>query len=163
MSVVSKFFGKLASFDITGRTWTREVEHPYFQNLIYFGHKDPSRTYWEAEKTDPSSGEAVELTMKGDGELGPTPAEQAFCEKMLSDPDGLFSYCRAAFESKFQQWAGSPMPTNWREVFQLDGFSVPENGDESNEWEVCYFVLPAGHYFRAIFQGGKPFEVVVDG
>lgn len=65
MSVVSKFFGKLASFDITGRTWTREVEHPYFQNLIYFGHKDPLRAYWEAEKTDPTFGEAVGLTMKG--------------------------------------------------------------------------------------------------
>jgi|PlaIllAssembly_1097288.scaffolds.fasta_scaffold1044359_2 hypothetical protein len=86
-------------------------------------------------------------------------------EATASGPD-LREWVNERVAGRYQrgsEWAGSSMPTNWREAFQLDGFSVPENCDESNEWEVCYFVRPAGHYFRAIFQGGKPFEIVVVG
>jgi hypothetical protein len=55
------------------------------------------------------------------------------------------------------------MPADWREAFKLDGFQIPVNGDASSDWELCYFVEPAGHYFTAIFHRGQVKHVAVDG
>ena len=152
--------GKLLSKDLTGKTWQREVAHPYFHNLIYFGSKVESDCYWEAEL--PMDGEMVGVNMTGTSE-GPTSEEEAFCRRVLSDPEALFAKCREAFEPEFQRWAKRPLPAAWKGEFKLDGFQVLMNGDSSEAWEVCYFVESAGHYFTAVFEGGRVECVNVDG
>ena len=70
------FLGKVLSFlnrDVTGRTWQREVAHPYFKQLIYFGATDPAKCYWEAQLAHPLSGKAVAITMQGTRSWSRTP------------------------------------------------------------------------------------------
>jgi hypothetical protein len=88
------------------------------------------------------------------GGLLPTNVEQ---------PRFAFEKCRPAFEKPYLSWVKAPMPGNWRAVMYLDGFAVPHRGDESNDWEVCYFVEPAGHYFAAVFRNESVDHVAVDG
>ena len=157
----SKIFGVL-NVDLFRRTWQRDFPHSYFERLTYFGHKDPTRCYWEAEMTNPECSEKIDITMQGT-EDGPTPAEQEFCERVISDLDGLFVKCRSAFEAEFIAWAEHPFPEKWREAFTLVGFSVPPQGDTSQPWEVTYFVEPANHYFTAEFESDRVVRVTVDG
>jgi hypothetical protein len=152
--------GKLLTRDLTGRTWQREVDHPYFQKLTYFGSKTPADCYWEAEL--PRGSTMVGVNMSGTPD-GPTFEEEAFCRRTLSDLDGLFARCREAFEPEFQRWAKRPLPADWFSEFTLDGFQVPVRGDLSEPWEVCYFVEAAGHYFTAVLEGGQVQYVNVDG
>ena len=56
-----------------------------------------------------------------------------------------------------------PRQDGWRGVFQLDGLSIPKGGDARNDWELCYSVKAAGHYFTAEFEGGHVARVCVDG
>lgn len=157
-----RMLGKTLSFDLTGRSWTREVDHPYFTNLVYFGFKDTTSSYWEAELFLPGSNAPIGVSMEG-SEAGPTAEEEAFCRRLLADPGSVFSKCRELFEPEFQKWAKSPMPQSWRDAFRVDGFSVPRDGNQMNNWDICYFVEPAGHYFTAAFVGGEAVSVLVDG
>ena len=38
---ILKSLAKLLTRDLTGKTWEREVNHPYFGRLVYFGSKSP--------------------------------------------------------------------------------------------------------------------------
>ena len=157
----SKILGVLNA-DLSRHTWHRNVPHPYFESLTYFGHEDPTRCYWEAEIADPELSEKISITMQGTEE-GPTPSEQEFCQRTISDLDGLFAKCRSAFEPEFISWAEQPFPAEWRKAFLLVGFSVPPQGDASQPWEVTYFVEPANHYFTAEFESDRVVRVVIDG
>ena len=154
--------GQLLTRDLTGRSWSREATHPYFENLVYFGFKDEQKCYWESELLLPNGQGRIGVTMQGT-KNGPTEAEVAFCRRTLSDLDGLFAKCRKAFEATYEPWVKAPMPADWRSVMTLDGFWIPRDGDESNDWEVCYFVEPAQHYFTAVFRNGRVERVDVDG
>lgn len=157
-----KLIGKLLTFDLTGRTWTHKAEHPYFENLLYFGARKAEDRYWEAELPLPDGSGRIGVTMTGTPE-GPTPEEEAFCRKALADLDALFERCRSAFEPEYVNWTKTALPENWRETMSLDGFQVPRNGDESEDWELCYFVEPANHWFTAVFKDGRVTMVSVDG
>ena len=162
---MKKFLISLFSFlnrDITGRTWERTQDHPYFGKMIYFGDKDPSKCYWEAVLSHDLLEDSFGVTMAGTPD-GPTPSEVAFCSNILSDLDAIFEKCRGAFEPIFVQWAKKPMPFNWHESFKLDGFQVPKDGNLNAPWEICYFAEPTGHYFIAQFENGKVINVAVDG
>jgi hypothetical protein len=160
MSGIFGALGKLLTHDLTGNTSQREVAHPFFRNLIYFGSKNATECYWEAEL--PLAGQTVGVNMTGTSN-GPTSEEEEFCRRILSDPEALFAMCRSAFEPKFERWAKRPLPAAWSSEFKLDGFQVPLRGDLSEPWEVCYFVQAAGHYFTAVFETGKVEYVNVDG
>ena len=157
-----KSIGELLTRDLSGRSWTREATHPYFSRLTYFGFRDEEKGYWEAELQLPDSERRIGVTMDGTKD-GPTAEEEAFCRRTLSDVESLFEKCRTAFENTYLSWVKAPMPADWRAVMYLDGFAVPRDGDESNDWEVCYFVEPAGHYFTAVFRNGFVDHVSVDG
>ena len=162
MSGLLNSLGKLLTRDLTGRTWQREASHPYFTNLIYFGSKDEQACYWEAEVQTSDEARRVGVTMKGTP-AGPTAAEEQFCRAALADLDALFEKCRSAFQTEFVKWTKQPMPADWRGTFKLDGFQIPINGDALSDWELCYFVEPAGHYFTAVFDKDRVKHVAVDG
>ena len=82
---------------------------------------------------------------------------------MLSDVGILFSMCRDAFSEELANWSEKPIPDNWRESFELDGLSIPKNGDPDNEWDISYFAKPASHYFTAVIRSGHVDHVEVDG
>lgn len=63
--------------DLTGRTWQREVAHPYFTSLVYFGNRDVWRSYWEAEV--PSSNGTTFIAFLKSPPDGPSSAEEQFC------------------------------------------------------------------------------------
>jgi len=156
--------GKLFDFlntDLTGKTWEKEVEHSYFKQLFYFGHKNPSKCYWEAELESPE-GDNISIIMIGTPE-SPTTKEEEFCRVLMSDLDSLFEKCRPVFESEYLSWVKQPLPFEWKTVFKLDGFNIPLNGDAKNKWEVIYYVKPIGHYFTAIFEQGKAVGAYTDG
>lgn len=160
-SILKKIFNVLNA-DLTGRSWHKEVVHPYFQSLTYFGHKDPTKCYWEAELTIPGSQDRVGVTMQGTSQ-GPTAAEEAFCRSVLADLDRLFQICRPAFEPEFSSWTKQSLPSEWRAAFKLEGFSVPSRGEPIEKWEVTYLVESAGHSFTALIESGKAQGVQVDG
>lgn len=153
----------MLTFDLTGRSWEREQEHPYFQNLVYFGSRDVARCYWEAELPLPGDDKVrIGVIMCGT-ESGPSIEEEKFCRELLADLDKTFERCRSGFANEFPKWSKAPMPTDWRIAFRLDGFQVPLNGDDTNGWELCYFVAPAGRYFTAVFEQGEVKHVEIDG
>ncbi len=162
MSGLLRFLGKLLTRDLTGRTWTREGNHQYFEKLIYFGSKDEHSSYWEAEIQLPGSESRIGVNMTGTA-AGPTSAEEQFCKAAVADLDTLFDRCRHAFEPEFLKWTKQPLPVSWQGTFRLDGFQIPVNGDASKAWELCYFVEPAAHYFTAVFDHGQIKHVAVDG
>lgn len=118
--------GKLLRFlnkDLSGRTWDYELSHPHFENLVYFGGKDQSKCYWEAELSLRDLQEKINVTMKGTAE-GPQISEEAFCRRTLSDLDGLFQTCRKALKLEYRKWTKTPFPMNWKGTFILDGISI---------------------------------------
>jgi hypothetical protein len=159
--LLQKLF-RLLNRDLTGRTWQREVTHPYFGPMLQFGHVDSAKNYWEAELTHPTLTEKFSVTLKGTSE-GPEPSEELFCRTILADPDKLFLKCRDAFQHEFPTRAKGPFPSDWRKVFVLDGLFVPLHGDANAVWDICYFVKPAGRYFTAKFESDRVVQVLVDG
>ena len=160
MSLLRKLVG-LLSGGASGAGSARELEHPYFGRMRYFEGKDQAG-YWEAEVPIAEPPGKASVTLNGLPD-GPTPAEEAFCREALADLDALFDRCREAFAPRYEEWAQEPMPADWRGPFELDGISVPPGGDDSGEWEVCYFVEPANHWFTAHFASGEVESVAVDG
>ena len=47
--------------DVTGKTWERETTHPYFGPIIFFGDRDPGKSYL---------GQWLPLTKRGADEEG---------------------------------------------------------------------------------------------
>ncbi|MCR6479830.1 hypothetical protein NU688_26990 [Variovorax sp. ZS18.2.2] len=161
------FFKKLfdvLNADLTGRSSHKEVGHPYFEQLVYFAHRDTSKCYWEAELQVPGSDDRrISVTMNGTAQ-GPDPAAEAFCRAQLADLDGLFLRCRPVFEPEFVSWATQqPFPSAWRTAFQLDGFTVPAHGDVRAAWDATFLFESAGRYFTAFFESGTARRVQVDG
>jgi hypothetical protein len=148
--------------DLSGKSWAREKSHPYFGKMTFYGYKDPSKNYWEAQVPLPDGSGNVGVTMQGTLE-GPTEREEQFCRALLTDLNPLFARCRAAFEPVFLSWVKQPLPLRWQEAFKLDGFQIPKSGSDSGSWEVTYYVEPAGHWFTAVFDHGAAVRTDVDG
>ena len=148
--------------DLTGETWEREMRHPYFGPMVYFGHREPEKSYWEAELSVHGHPKTFSVTMRGTPD-GPEPSEESFCQATVGDLEALFSKCRDAFLGEYPHWTREPFPSDWKQAFVLDGFSVPTNGDSTASWDVCYLAVPTGHYFIAEFEAGRVVRVRVDG
>ena len=110
----------------------------------------------------PGETKRIGVTMSG-SPSGPEETEVLFCRNAVGDLDVLFELGRAAFSVEFVSWTKTPMPDNWRDAFQLDGFSIPKDGDAQNDWQLTYSVKAARHYFTAEFEGGRVARVCVDG
>lgn len=164
MAVFFKKLFDVLNADLTGRSSQEEIGHPYFEQLVYFGHRDASKCYWEAELQVPGSKDhRISVTMNGTAQ-GPDPAAEAFCRAQLADLDGLFLRCRPVFEPEFASWARQPsFPSAWRTAFRLDGFTVPARGDEHAVWDATFSLESAGRYFTAFFESGVARRVQVDG
>lgn len=162
MAALFKKLFNILNSDLTGRSWHKEVPHAYFQRLVYFGHKDPRKSYWEAELPLTDGLDHIGIIMEGTA-TGPEPAEEAFCRATIANLDELFQKCRRVFEAEYASWAKQPFPADWRTQFKLDGFSVPPRGDANGVWQVTYFVESAGRYFTAHFESGIAQSVEVDG
>ena len=153
---------RLLNRDLTGRHWVEEGHHPYFGDMTRFCQRDHRNDYWEAEIVPPGEAKPIGVTMCGNPS-GPEESEVLFCQNAVGDLDALFELVRAAFAIKFVSWTKTQIPDHWRDAFQLDGFSIPKNGDARNDWELTYSVKAAGHYFTAEFEGGRVARVCVDG
>ena len=153
---------RLLNGDLAAGRETVEATHPYFGGIVWSGGRDDPTGYWDAEVRLPGATKPVGVIIQSP-RSGPTAADERVCRELLGDPDALFERCRAAFAPVYLEWARAPLPSDWRPAFQLDGVSLPPGGDLAAEWDVCWFVAPAGHYFTATFAGGRVRDVVVDG
>jgi hypothetical protein len=134
-----------------------QLDHPYFGRLTFM-----TGEYWEGELVVPGVPKRVGLVVPAP-ESGPTDEQEAFCRSLVGDLDALFERCRPLFEPDFEAWAERPFPSAWREDFSLVGLGLPARGDETEPWDVGYFVDAANHYFTAHFEGGRPSYLTVDG
>ena len=121
-----------------------------------------SEDLWEGELTVPGSPEKLGLVIPA-RETGPSERHVALCRALLDDLDGLFERCRPVFAADFEVWAGKALPSDWRTDFALVGLGLPSDGDETQPWDVCYFVDAANHYFTAHFEDGRASYLTVDG
>ena len=133
------------------------LDHPYFGRLTFMAGE-----YWEGELDVPGVPERVGLVVPAPA-TGPTEEQVAFCRSLLTDLDALFARCRPLFEGDFEEWAQKPFPRDWRDEFSLTGLGLPAWGEETEPWDVGYFVDAANHYFTARFEDGKPSYLTVDG
>jgi hypothetical protein len=133
------------------------LDHSYFGRLTFM-----SGSYWEGELSVPGLPEKVGLVIPA-SESGPSEEQVRCCRGLLADLDGLFVRCRPVFEGDFEVWTEKPFPVSWREDFVLVGLGLPEGGDETRPWDVCYFVDAANHYFTAYFEDGQPSYSSIDG
>jgi hypothetical protein len=133
------------------------LDHPYFGRVMFM-----SRSYWEGELSVPGQPEKVGLVIPAP-ESGPLEEQVEFCRGLLTDLDALFARCRPVFKGDFEVWTEKPFPVGWHEDFLLVGLGLPELGDETKPWDVCYFVDAANHYFTAYFEEGRPSYLSIDG
>ena len=140
-----------------------EVDHEYFGRILFMGEDMPADDgYWEAQKSINESKEPISLIINAPLS-GPTEAQVAFCQRMLSDLDALFFRCWPIFEPDFQQWTDKEFSGNWKDDFELMSIEIPKDADEKNDWTVGYYVDAAKHYFTARFVEGKPGYNEIDG
>jgi hypothetical protein len=133
------------------------LDHPFFGRLTLM-----RGGYWEGELLVPGVAERIGLVVPAP-ETGPSEQQAAFCRGLLDDLNGLFTRCRPVFEGDFEQWTGKAFPAAWRDEFSLVGLGLPEGGDPTSPWDVCYFVDAANHYFTAYFEDGQASYATVDG
>lgn len=158
MSLLRKLW-QFVNSDLLGREEVVESEHPYFGKVVYFGRKGEGG-YWEAEFHSSSKAFSVIIPAQKTELLDPY---ITLCQNLTNDQESLFARCRPAFETEFAKWSKDPFPSNWREGFVLNGITLPDHADPTNEWSVCYFVPAARHYFTAQFKSGAISGVIVDG
>lgn len=145
----------------------RQVSHEYFSRVWLW--PQGSHTRWEAELdsafpgTDKIVGFHSETLHDEVAEPNPTEEEVAFAKARMSDLDELFENARPAIEEAWRQWVKKEMPSDWRTVLSLDGFSVPRDGDMLQPWGITYFCEPVRHYFSIDFREGKASLASIDG
>ncbi len=139
-----------------------KMQHDYFGCIVFMGGDSPQDDdYWECELIEADK-EPISIQIMADIN-GPVAAQQTFCAGMLADQNALFARCWPVLAADFEPWTQKKFSGDWRDDFELMGFSIPKNGDENNEWEVCYFVDSANHYFTARFESGVARYNEIDG
>lgn len=145
-------------------------EHPIFGTILFMGKEnDDLYDYWEAEVKP--AGEKKPICLLINAPLsGPTQQHIDFYHTVSADLDALFCQCWQIFAADFTQWSGKTLPQaqnplqyNWRNDFELDGITIPQDGDKNKPWDVSYFVQPTGHYFTACFVDGRASYNQIDG
>ena len=161
MNKIWRTIGKVLAFDLTGRTWTRELAHPRLGRIIYFGAKDPTQCYWEAECGVPGQVEIASATMTGTID-GPTADEELFLNRLIAGIDMTFENCRKEFDREYEKLEGCSIPTDWRSVMYFEGASIPARGDIENEWSVSFCARSLGCSLTAYYERGSIGRVSVD-
>ena len=113
-------------------TRPRKRQHPYFHRL--WVHAPGEYTRWEAELDWPLTGPTKALGIHSaeapDGleedEIPPTESEVQFCRDLLADVPGIIGRCAPLLEREGASVAEC----------QLEGFSVPKNGNRFAKWSV---------------------------
>lgn len=156
-----RFINRLLTFDITGRTWVKQVSHPYFRNLIHFGSRKSEQAYWEAEVIAPD-GKPVEVLMNA-SESASLVEEQRFCERLMGELDSLWNRCRPVIEADAKTWPEVDKDIADRlSGARLASVDVPIGGDSRMPWEACYFLVGIDHYVRVLV-ANEGVKVISDG
>lgn len=132
-------------------------DHPYFGRLTFM---EPD--YWEGELVLEGAAERVGLVVPAPA-TGPVEAQVELCRRLLGEPERLLERCRPVLEGTYEEWAGTPLPEDWKGEFTLVGLGLPADGNEAAPWDVTYFVEAASHYFTVPFVDGRAQAPVVDG
>jgi hypothetical protein len=143
LKAILQFFNR----DLTGRTWERQVEHPYFTSLVYFGARDVKSAYWEAQV--PSDGGGFLAYLRSPAE-GPSPVEVEFCRTIAGAPAQLSARCAPLI-------AGETGRTVNPADLRIESIELPEGGDERGEWEVTFDL--ADESFAVRMKAGMPVGV----
>ncbi len=137
------------------------VTHPVFGPMIFydFGTKG---SYWEAERE--VEGRTIGVIINGD-QAGPTEDQVAFYRGAIGDLDGLFQRVAGIIAPEYESWVGSPLPRRWRDAFALSGITIPQDGKDTEEWDIGFDCLtdPKGHTFTIAIEQGRPTTVAIDG
>lgn len=136
---------------------TANLDHHYF-GAMRWQTMPPSvpqaRGYWVSKVTT-ATGRWIAVYLDGTPE-GPLPSEEEFCRVMLEDPNHLFDLCRPALEPLHGQATGQAIPRDWASTCQVEGLSIPPDGDPSQPWEVYFRSEVLRNLVRVVFLDGEP-------
>ncbi len=145
---------KLLNKDLTGRTWEREAEHPYFGRMVYYGFQDRDKCYWECELE--VDGEPVSVSLNSNMEDLPNDEHVRFVQEVLANPSGTFGAAAPHIGPHYREEFGKDLPEQWQDVLQLDHFVVPQDCDRKNAWELTYGVREDEYSFTCHFSPNSP-------
>ncbi len=139
------------------------MNHDFFGKILFMGGETPEEDdYWECELKIEGYSKPICVLITA-GIDGPSQKHVDFFKEIISNLDNLFKRCWPIFEPDFEEWTRKTFCGNWKDDFELDGLQIPKDGNINNEWDVCYFVNAAGHYFTAYFKNGNPIYNEIDG
>ena len=154
---------QLLNRDLTGRTWSEESTHPYFGKIYLFAFKNRPDSYWECELN--CEGNTIGLCINAPDRTPPDDAQVAFAKAILGDVDRAFALAQPVLVAEYEERTKRKVPSQWRDVFQFEGFTVPSGGNDHNDWDLSFLDLhdPAGHMWTCYFEQGEPRYVTMDG
>jgi hypothetical protein len=150
-----------------GRGW-REVRrterHPRLGELTYIGRRVRPGGHlsgmWKLKPEGFSRAFGVDFPSEGNE---PTPEGLAQLERLLADLDQLFDRARSQVREQFELTVERPMPSEWREAFELDHIELPDPDTIEPEWQMAYWCEAALHWFVVAFHGDVVTYVQMDG
>lgn len=134
--------------------------HPVFGQILFMKVKNGG--YWESEPA--VEGKPTTVIVEASLE-GPAESQVQFFHRIASSIDEAFALAAPLLRGEYEKWVKQPFPDSWREAFTLTGFTVPQDGNAANSWDISFECLKdkAGHHFTASFEGGQPSHVTIDG
>ncbi len=135
------------------------LDHPVFGKIsLEQGKRGP---YW---MHDAYGDNELAISIETQGDLHPTDQQVEFFERIVNDPDQVFSRAAHLIAPKYHDFFRAPLPENWRESFRLCGAGVPLGGLEANDWDISFesLVNNTGFIFTCHYEQGVPVHVSVD-
>lgn len=139
----------------------RRIEHPVFGEALLIETKRGS--YWEVETE--LAGKPFTVVIETTNGSEPTDEQVIFFERYSLSPDRAFEIVRSLLIPKYEKWTRITFPSDWKEVFEFVGMSVPVSGDANNPWDLTFDCLkdPGGHSFTCSFENGQLVNIQIDG
>lgn len=154
---------QLLTRDLTGRTWTEELEHPFLGKMLLIASKTKPNSYCETA-VELGRGR-IEAFVNAPDRSPPSDAQVTFAREFLADLDRSVGPALPLVAERYRDLYGRRLPRTWRATLRRNAFEVPAGGDPTNPWSPSLDATgdSAGHVFTCYFEGGRPANVTADG
>jgi hypothetical protein len=148
--------------NIIGMGKTKEMYHPYFGHLLFFKSTSPQRCYWEGSKTIDEQTASITIHIHAK-EIGPSPEQERFFKKIVSNLDSLVLHFSDLVKPHFETWCQKDYADHFLKEFECTGLHIPINGNEKNEWEITFARISDQNFvFIVFFENGVAVNTDLD-
>ncbi len=157
MPGILKRIWHMMNADLLRREEHRQLLHPVFGMIHYFGRRGEVDNYWEVEYTPSGFSHPTTVIIPSNGD--PPTADLALTQSLLLDVDGLTARCRRAIIEHSQPRVDATHIDDLRFV----GLELPRHAVLAGPWTVTHCAVAKDHWFTVEFVGEEARGVEVSG